>query len=211
MLNFYCFEIFTREDFITGWDFVSVIIYFTPALIILISVMKLEFLANFISVFTVTTNWRNTNKTFLWLVVLLLVSLVGSTQKNGGSFIAAYICLCMEVWNCWETVICIDTLSSGSKDDLKPPLHVETFSWNLCAKALRNKFQQALHRVTWSVSLTFVARQVSRKVEPLSTSATARNGRSGEKKKQGFHRVTPLSETGLVRRCTQDSAKIFNV
>ena len=28
---------------------------------------------------------------------------------------------------------------------------------------------------------TSVARQVSRKVEPLSTSATARNGRSGEK------------------------------
>ena len=33
---------------------------------------------------------------------------------------------------------------------LKPPLHVETFSWNLCATALWNKFQQALHRVTWS-------------------------------------------------------------
>ena len=48
---------------------------------------------------------------------------------------------------------------------------------------------------------TSVARQVSRKVEPLSTSATARNGRS----------VTPLRETGLVRRCTQVSAKSFNV
>ena len=33
-----------------------------------------------------------------------------------------------------------------------PPLHVETFSWNLCATALWIKFQQALHRVTWSVS-----------------------------------------------------------
>ena len=42
---------------------------------------------------------------------------------------------------------------------------------------------------------TSVARQVSRKVEPLSTSAMARNGRSGEK--QEFHRVTPLRETGL--------------
>ena len=29
--------------------------------------------------------------------------------------------------------------------DLKPLLHVETFSWNLCATTLRNKFQQALH------------------------------------------------------------------
>ena len=39
---------------------------------------------------------------------------------------------------------------------------------------------------------TSVARQVSRKVEPLSTSATARNSRSGEKKE--FHSVTPLRE-----------------
>ena len=37
---------------------------------------------------------------------------------------------------------------------------------------------------------TPVARQVSRKVEPLSTSATARNGRSGEKT-----RVSPCSTT----------------
>ena len=36
---------------------------------------------------------------------------------------------------------------------------------------------------------TSVARQVSRKVEPLSTSATARNGRNAEKNE--FHRVTP--------------------
>ena len=56
---------------------------------------------------------------------------------------------------------------------------------------------------------TSVARQVSRKVEPLSTSATARNGRSGEKK-QEFHRLTPRRETGLVCRCTQVSAKSFN-
>ena len=59
---------------------------------------------------------------------------------------------------------------------------------------------------------TSVARQVSnsRKVEPLSISATARNGCSSEKK-QEFYRVTPLRETGLVRRCTQVSAKSFNV
>ena len=44
---------------------------------------------------------------------------------------------------------------------------------------------------------TSVARQISRKVEPLSTSATARNGK---KKPRRFHRVTPLRETGLVRR-----------
>ena len=73
------------------------------------------------------------------------------------------------------------------------------------------------------LSRTSVVGQVSRKVEPLSTSATARNGCSGEKtrvspaatvavvKKQEFHRVTPLRETGLVRRCTQVSAKSFNV
>ena len=47
---------------------------------------------------------------------------------------------------------------------------------------------------------TSFARQDSRKVEPLSTSATARNGRSGEKK-QEFHRVTPLRKIGLVRSC----------
>ena len=32
-------------------------------------------------------------------------------------------------------------------DLFKPLLHVETFCWNLCATTLRNKFQQALHRV----------------------------------------------------------------
>ena len=45
---------------------------------------------------------------------------------------------------------------------------------------------------------TSVARQVSRKVEPLSTFSTPRYGGSGEKqktKKQEFHRVTPLRET----------------
>ena len=52
---------------------------------------------------------------------------------------------------------------------------------------------------------TTVARHVSGKVEPLSTSATPRNGRSGEK--QEFHHVPPLRETGLVGRCTQVSAK----
>ena len=39
---------------------------------------------------------------------------------------------------------------------LKPLLDVETFSWNLCATALRNLFQQALHRVTWLVSWNFL-------------------------------------------------------
>ena len=43
---------------------------------------------------------------------------------------------------------------------------------------------------------TCVARQVSRKVEPLSTSATV-----AVVKKQEFHRVTPLHETGLARSC----------
>ena len=53
---------------------------------------------------------------------------------------------------------------------------------------------------------TSIARQVSRKVERLSTSAMARNGRSTE-----FHSVTPLCETGLVRPCTQLSVKSFKV
>ena len=56
---------------------------------------------------------------------------------------------------------------------------------------------------------TSVARQVSRKVEPLSTSATV-----AVVKKQEFHRVTPLRETGLARRCTQVLALVlasFNV
>ena len=52
---------------------------------------------------------------------------------------------------------------------------------------------------------TSVGRQVSQKAEPLSTSAAARNGRSGEKTR------VSLRETGLVRRCTQFSAKSFNV
>ena len=47
---------------------------------------------------------------------------------------------------------------------------------------------------------TAVARQVSRKVEPLSTSATV----AAVKKKKEFHRVTPLRET-------QVSGKSFNV
>ena len=44
---------------------------------------------------------------------------------------------------------------SSSRDaklgSLKPQLHVETFSRNLCAAALRNMFQQALHRVSSNV------------------------------------------------------------
>ena len=40
---------------------------------------------------------------------------------------------------------------------------------------------------------TSVARKISRKVEPLSTSAMARNGCSGEKNE--FHRVTPFRES----------------
>ena len=39
---------------------------------------------------------------------------------------------------------------------MKPLLHVETFRWNLCTTALRNKFQQAFHCVTWSVSWNFL-------------------------------------------------------
>ena len=35
---------------------------------------------------------------------------------------------------------------------LKPLLHVETFRWNLCATALRNKFQKALQRVKAAVT-----------------------------------------------------------
>ena len=52
---------------------------------------------------------------------------------------------------------------------------------------------------------TSVARQVSRNVEPLSTSATV----AVVKKKKKFHRVTPVRETVLQRRCTQVSAKSF--
>ena len=58
---------------------------------------------------------------------------------------------------------------------------------------------------------TSVARQVSRRVEPLSTSGTTRNGRSGEKLKQEFDRVTQLRETVSQRRCTKVSDKSFNV
>ena len=58
---------------------------------------------------------------------------------------------------------------------------------------------------------TSVARHVSRKVEPLSTSATARSDHSGEKNNEEFHCVTPIRETGLVCHCTQVSAKSFNV
>ena len=46
----------------------------------------------------------------------------------------------------------------------------------VCTTELRNRFKEALHRVKWSVSWNSfelsVARQVSRKVEPLRTSAT---------------------------------------
>ena len=53
---------------------------------------------------------------------------------------------------------------------------------------------------------TAVARQVLRKVEPLSTLATV-----AAEKKQEFQRLTPLREISLLRRCTQVSAKSFNV
>ena len=53
---------------------------------------------------------------------------------------------------------------------------------------------------------TAVARQVSRKVEPLSTAATV-----AAEKKQEFQRLTPLREIGLLRRLTQVSVKSFNV
>ena len=39
---------------------------------------------------------------------------------------------------------------------LKLLLYVETLSWNLCATALRNMFQQALYCVTWLVSWNFL-------------------------------------------------------
>ena len=56
---------------------------------------------------------------------------------------------------------------------------------------------------------TSVAKKVSRKVEPLST--LQRLATVPVVKKQEVHRVTPVRETGLVRRCTQVSAKSFNM
>ena len=69
-------------------------------------------------------------------------------------------------------------------DSLKPLLHVETFSWNLCATALRNMFQQALHRVTWSVSwnlLNFRCETSFTKSRTASYFCNGRNDRSGDK------------------------------
>ena len=97
---------------------------------------------------------------------------------------------------------------------LKQPLHVEFFLAELVCNSAAQQVSAGVApcNMVGFVKLfrTSVARQVSQKVEPLSTSATARNGPSG-KKKQEFHRVTPLRETGLVRRCTQVSAKRFDV
>ena len=46
----------------------------------------------------------------------------------------------------WEHFSYNWKLCSASKD-VKPLLHVETFSWDLCATVLQNKFQEALHHV----------------------------------------------------------------
>ena len=121
-------------------------------------------------------------------------------------FINAWMKLLHTVWNCWETAMYIDTLSSRSKHDLKPPLHVETFSWNVCNGAvkqvsagvapcnlvgfvklfelpLRDKFHEKWNRLLL--------------LQRLATVAVV--------KKQEFHCVTPLRETGPVRRCTEVS------
>ena len=66
----------------------------------------------------------------------------------------------------------------------KPLLHVETFSWNLCATVLRNMFQQALHRETWSVSwnfLNFRCETSFTKSRTASYFCNSRNDRSGDK------------------------------
>ena len=79
----------------------------------------------------------------------------------------------------------------------KLPLHVETLDEKLVYNGAAKQVSAgvALCNMVGFVKLfrTSVARQVSRKVEPLSTSSTTRNGRSGEKTE--FHRVTPLRET----------------
>ena len=69
-------------------------------------------------------------------------------------------------------------------DNVKPLLHVETFSWNLCATALRNMFQQALHRVTWSVSWNFLNFRCETSFTKSRTAfyfCNGRNDRTGDK------------------------------
>ena len=55
---------------------------------------------------------------------------------------------------------------------LKPLSHAETFCWDLCATVLRNMSQQALHRVTWSVSWNFFNFRFTKSITALSTFAT---------------------------------------
>ena len=64
---------------------------------------------------------------------------------------------------------------------LKPLLHVETLSWNLCATALWNMFQQALHCVTWSVSWNFLNFCCETSFTKSRTAFYFCNDRSGDK------------------------------
>ena len=68
--------------------------------------------------------------------------------------------------------------------NIKPLLHVETFSCNLCATALRNMFQLALHRVTLSVSWNFLNSCCETSFTKSRTAfyfCNGRNDRSGDK------------------------------
>ena len=77
-----------------------------------------------------------------------------------------------------------ETSGYGENWSIKSLLHVETFSWNLCATALRNMFQQALHCVTWSVSwnvLNFCCETSFTKSRTAFYFCNGRNDHSGDK------------------------------
>ena len=76
------------------------------------------------------------------------------------------------------------SLSTLSNILLKPLLHVETFSWKLCATEMRKMFQQSLHRVTWLVSwifFNFCCETSFTKSRTAFYFCNSRNDRSGDK------------------------------
>ena len=94
--------------------------------------------------------------------------------KVGPSFLT---CLFLNIYTAKK-----DTTASATQYYLKSHRYTLKHLAETCVKGVGNKFQQALHAPCNMVSFvklfrTSAARQVSaRKVEPLSTSATARSG-----------------------------------
>ena len=106
------------------------------------------------------------------------------------SFASSYLTFLHHVTNLLIDLICSQLSSiEETKSRIKPPLHVETFSWNLCATALRNKSQQALHRNLFrNVEIFLVSKLIIADLFPVSDWLTQSS-------------VTRPSETSFTKWC----------